>query len=447
MRPRSIAGPIVLIAVGIIFLIHNIHPDFSLWRLMRLYWPFIIIGFGVIRLAEVLIDFGQGKPVPSYRSHGGGIWILFAIGFLFYAISSNRNGPFIVRNWNGGAVDVFGQQFDYPIATKGSAAGVNMLVLDNMRGNVTVTGSDGDEYVADGRKTVRAFNKSEADDSDARSTLKFVREGNQLIVRTDESHVPSNRRVSVDLDLKVPRGVSVQARGRSGDLSVSDIKGSVDVSSDRGDVRLNGIGGNAKISLNRSGLVRAVDVKGSVDVEGHGSDVQIQNIGGESTVNGSFSGTLEFKALGGPLHFESPQSDMRVERLPGSLTLDLSDLRASGIAGPMRVRTKSRDVHIDDFTDGLDLDLARGDIEVATAKTPLGKIEVHTNNGNIELALPEKAAFELKATTRQGEAHNDFGPGVKMEIENRSASLRTVDGKGPTVTASTDRGTISIRKN
>lgn len=322
-----------------------------------------------------------------------------------------------------------------------------MLVLDNVRGNVTVTGADGDEYLAEGRKTVRAYSRSEADDSEKRSDLKFIREGNQLIVRTNESNVPSNRRISADLDLKVPRGMSVQAHGRSGDLSVSGLSGSIDVSSDRGDVRVNDLGGNARISLNHSGLIRAVDVKGNVDVEGHGSDVQVQNIGGESTVNGSFSGTLEFKNLAKALHFESPQSDMRVERLPGSLTLDLSNLRVSGVVGPVRVRTKSRDVHIDDFTDSLDLDLARGDIEVTTGKVPLGKIEVHTNNGNIELALPEKAAFNLKATTRQGEAHNDFGAEIKMEIQNRSATLSSADGKGPSVTASTDRGAISIRKN
>jgi DUF4097 and DUF4098 domain-containing protein YvlB len=446
MRPRSVAGPIVLIALGVIFLINNIHPDLSLWHLVRVYWPFVIIGFGVIRLAEVLIDFGSGRPVTTYRSRGGGIWVLFAIAFIFYGISANRRG-FVMRNFNVGAVDVFGEQFDYPVSEKGSAANVNMLVLDNIRGNVTVTGGEGTDYTADGRKTVRAMSRSEADDSDRRTALRFVREGNQLVVRADERNVPSNRRLSADLDLKVPRGLSVQARGRSGDLSVSGITGSVDVASDRGDVRLNAIGGNAKITLQRSGLVRAVDVKGNVDVEGKGSDVQIQNIGGETTVNGSFSGTLEFKSLAGPLHFESPQSDMRVERLPGSLTLDLSDLRANGVVGPMRVRTKSRDVHIDDFTDSLDLDLARGDVEVSASKTPLGKIEIHTNNGNVEFALPEKAVFDLKASTRQGEAHNDFGPAVKMEMENRSASLRTLDGKGPTVSATTDRGTISIRKN
>jgi DUF4097 and DUF4098 domain-containing protein YvlB len=447
VRRQSLAGPIVLIALGIIFLVNNIHPDLSLWRMVRLYWPFIVIGFGVIRLAEVLIDFGQGRgATPYHHRGGGGVWVLLAIGFVFYGISANRNG-LVVRNWNGGAVDIFGEQFDYPISAKGSAAGVSMLVLDNIRGNVTVTGDDGDEYSAEGRRTVRAFNRSEADDSDRRTALKFLREGNQLIVRTDERDVPSNRRLSADMDLKVPRGVSVQARGRSGDLSVNSIGGSVDISSDRGDVRLSEIGGNAKISLKRSGLVRAVDVKGSVDVDGKGSDVQIQNITGESTVNGSFSGTLEFKGLTGPLHFESPQSDMRVEKLPGSLTLDLSDLRANGIVGPMRVRTKSRDVHVEDFTDSLDLDLGRGDIEVSTTKVPVGKIDVHTNNGNIELALPAKAVFDLKATSRLGEAHNDFGPGVKMEIENRSASLRSVSGSGPSVTASTDRGTLSIRKS
>jgi hypothetical protein len=114
----------------------------------------------------------------------------------------------------------------------------------------------------------------------------------------------------------------------------------------------------------------------------------------------------------------------------------------------MRFHSKSRDVHIEEFSDALDLDLSdRGDIDISTSKRPLGKIDVHTKNGNIDLALPENAAFDLRQTTNQGEAHNEYGPSVKLEIFGRSASLKSVDGKGPTVVATSDRGSISIKKS
>jgi DUF4097 and DUF4098 domain-containing protein YvlB len=325
---------------------------------------------------------------------------------------------------------------------------VTLVVLEGLRGNVTVTGGDGDDYTAEGRKSVRAYSKTEADEADRKSELKFVRDGNQLLIKIDDSHVSSDRNVSTEIDLKVPRGVNVEAHGRSGDVTVSSITGTLDISSDKGDVRLNEIGGNAKLSIARSGLVRITDSKGGIDLDGKGTDIQLENVGGAVTVNGSYSGTMEFRKLAKSLRFQSPNTDMRVESIPGSLTLDLGDLRANDIAGPMRFHTKSRDVHLEDFAGELDLDLSdRGDIEVSTNKTPLAKLDLHTKNGNIDLSLPEKASFDLRATTNQGEAHNDFGPAVRMEVSGRSATLTSANDSGPAIVATADRGSISVRKS
>jgi DUF4097 and DUF4098 domain-containing protein YvlB len=452
VRQRSIAGPVVLIGLGILFLLNNLRPDFSFWANFARYWPFLLIVFGVLRLAEVLVDAGRGAPLATRpRGGGGGLGLIILLCVIFWVADRRHNGlPFHFGpgNWNNGSLEFFGEQYDYPISGKGDAAGVTIVVLEGLRGNVTVTGGDGDEYSAEGRKTVRAYGKSEADDADRRSEMKFVRDGNQLLIKMDDSKVSKDRKVSTEIDLRVPRGVSVEARGRSGDVTVSSISGTVDVSTDRGDVRLSEVTGNAKLSVAHSGLVRVVDSKGNVDLEGKGSDIQMENVGGEVTVNGSYSGTIEFKKLDKPLHFESPQTEMRVVKLPGSLTLDLGDLRANGVVGPMRFHSKSRDVHIEEFSDALDLELSdRGDIDLSTSKKPLGKIDVHTKNGNIDLALPENAAFDLRQTTNQGEAHNEYGPSVKLEISGRSASLKSVDGKGPTVVATADRGSISIKKS
>jgi DUF4097 and DUF4098 domain-containing protein YvlB len=440
-------GPVILIGLGVLFLLNNLRP-FSFWQNIGRYWPFLLILFGVIRLGEVLVSAGQGQPLAPRRGGGSGLGLLIVLCVVLWAVGHSRTGSIHLGNWNSGSLEIFGEQFDYPVSSKGSAAGVNLVVLDGLRGNVTVTGGDDEEYSAEGRKTVRAYQKSDADEADRRSELKFVREGNQLVLKVDNSRVSGDRKISTEIDLKIPRGVSLETRGGSGDVTVSSIDGTVEINADRGDMRLNDIGGNAKLSVTRSSLIRVVDAKQNVDLDGRGTDVQIMNAGGQVTVNGSYSGTLEFKNLAKPLHFESPNSDMRVEKLPGTLTLDLGDLRVNHVEGPMKFHTKSRDVHIEDFSDEMEIDITEhGDIELATSRTPLGKIDVHTKNGDIDLALPDKAVFDLNAATRQGDGHNEYGPALKLELDGRSASIKSVDGHGPAVTANTDRGSISVKKS
>ena len=57
----------------------------------------------------------------------------------------------------------------------------------------------------------------------------------------------------------VPRGASIEGRGRSGDFDITDIGGGVVIASDNAGVRLNKIGGGAKVDVKRSDIVRAVD--------------------------------------------------------------------------------------------------------------------------------------------------------------------------------------------
>ena len=446
MKSRSIAGPVILIAVGALFLIHNLRPDLRFWESLIRYWPFLLIGFGVLRLAEVLFDAGSGRDIATRNYGGGGAVVALVMLFIVLSVVTRRAEFFRARGFENGRLDLFGEAYDYPVNAQGAADGVTMLVLDNLRGNLSVTGGDGARYEVNGHKSVRAYNRSDADAIEKKGGLKFVREGNQLIVRADEPQTPKEGRMSADLEIKVPRGVSVEARGRSGDLSLSSLTGSVDISSDRGDVRLSDIGGSARVNVNRSSLVRAVDMKGPLDIEGHGNDIQLENVSGEVTINGSYSGTLDFKNIAKALHFESPQTELRLEQVPGNFSMDLSDVRASNIIGPMRLRTKSRDIHIDNFAEAMEIDIERGDVELSPARTPLAKIDVHARFGNIELALPERAQFDLKGATSQGETHNDYGPQLKTEIDGRAATIRSVDSHGVPITVSTDRGQISVRK-
>jgi len=444
MRPRSITGPLILVVIGIVFLLNNLGHELPLWSLFADYWPVLLILLGIIGLVEVLYHVSRGSTIPPRPMAGfGWVWIILV---MFAVWGSNRNGFHIGRLGTG--MTILGTDFEYDVNAASPAQGVTRVVLENIKGNLSLKGEETGDVKLSGRKTVRAFNRTEADRGNDQSQVHMERQGDLLIVRADEPHNGRMLNISTDLDITLPSGLSVEARGRNGDLTVEDLKGSVDVTSGRGDVRLNNIGKDVKIESSRTGLVRATSVKGSVDLQGRGSEVQIEKVDGPVTINGEYSGTLEFRELAKTLHFTSSRSDFRVEQIPGSVTLDLGELKINNVIGPVRFQTGSRDVQVTDVTNSLEMTVDRGDIQVTQTKLPLPKIDLKTRNGDLTLTAPEKASFEIDGRTSQGEAQNDFNTVIQTSSEGRGATLKgRVGGGGPKVSFTTDRGSITVRKN
>jgi hypothetical protein len=71
---------------------------------------------------------------------------------------------------------------------------------------------------------------------------------------------------------------------------------------------------------------------------------------------------------------------------------------------------------------------------------------VHARSGNIELSIPQAAAFAMSAITDHGEVSNDFGQALKSSSEGRGARLSGTVGSGPEVKLATERGSIIVRK-
>jgi hypothetical protein len=74
-------------------------------------------------------------------------------------------------------------------------------------------------------------------------------------------------------------------------------------------------------------------------------------------------------------------------------------------------------------------------------------MDVHTRNGDITLALPEKAEFQLDGSTSQGDVDNEYGGGLQTQSSGRAASIRGRAGNGPVVTVGTDRGMVTVKKS
>jgi uncharacterized protein YukE len=65
---------------------------------------------------------------------------------------------------------------------------------------------------------------------------------------------------------------------------------------------------------------------------------------------------------------------------------------------------------------------------------------------NPSCRCPESAKFDLRATTSRGEAQNDYGSPLQVETEERLVSIKGTVGKGPSITMSTDRGRVTVKK-
>jgi hypothetical protein len=448
MRRGSVVGPLLLIVFGVLFLMHNVRPDFSLLDIIGRSWPYLLIAWGVLRLIEIAILALRRKPLPVSGVSGGEwaliVFICIAGSGAFFA--SHAIGHWPPESFRVRGIEVFGEPFDYQLEEQRVPAGkAQRVIVENFRGNARIHGADVAEVTVAGRKTVRSLRQEEANEANRMTPLEVVNQGDTILVRTNQDRARVERYVTADLEITVPRGATIEVRGRYGDFDIMDIAGNVDVSSDNAGVRMHNIGGSALVDLRRSDIVRAIDVKGTVELRGRGSNVEMENIGGQVTITGAYSGELQFRNLAMPLRYDGPHAEMRVERLPGELRLTRGHVNGEDLVGPIVLNSRSKDVELSDFTNALELRLDRGDVELRPGR-PVSKIDVQTHSGSIQLALPDKAQFVLRATAHRGEVQNEYGEPLEVETEGRGGQITGDIGGGPPVTLTTDRGEIVVRK-
>ncbi len=449
MRPRSIAGPIILISIGVLFLVNNLRPDIRLFTLITTYWPFLLIGWGGLRLVEILSWHGQGRPLPQFGISGGE-WILaitmafLGTGFLY--------GSRIDRDWGRGfrmrGLEMLGEPFDYSLSGVKQTSTVSpKIVIEKFRGNARITGTDSNEVKVTGSKRVRAFDRAEADRNHQATPFEIVEQGGVIIIRMNHDRITNSSQVSADIEVMAPKGASIDAHGRRGDFDINDIGGGVEITSDNAGVRMNNIGGAVRIDLKNSDVVKVTNAKNSVEVKSaRGQELEFENIEGALSVNGNFHGDMQFRAVKKVFRFESPRTSFRIENIPGIVRINSGNITGSNLMGPIVLNTNSKDVEFSDFTNSLDVTVDKGDLEIRPGRVPVGKIAANTKGGRVEIALPAVAKFDLTATTDKGEVENEWGVPLEMERSGRKMKLTGTTGQGASITAHTNRGNVVIRK-
>jgi DUF4097 and DUF4098 domain-containing protein YvlB len=455
LRRSSILGPLVLITVGIVFLaVQTGHlQGYRLWEWYARFWPFLLVGAGVVMLLEWAYDqhVQSDSAQPQYRRRvGGGVFaILVILAFTGVVLSGARpdgrsrlfNGLSINQdNWDEFMGDK--HESDQTLAQAFPAGAA--LVVNNPRGDVTISGTSDDNQIhVSVHKQVYTRSDSEADAKAQRLSPNINVGGNNVTVS-----VPAIEGARADLTITLPATAATTVTANRGDVKITAIKAPVTITANHGDIELSAITGDITTRINNSGSnLSAHSVTGSLTVEGHSHDTTISDINGPLTLRGEFFGDAHFERIRGPLKFHTSRTDFQLARLDGQIDISSSAaLSTSEALGPLTLTTHSRNITLDRVAGDVSVTNRNGSVDVTSAP-PLSNVTVENRNGSVSVTVPEQSNFAYQFDATNGDIESDF-PQVKSNSEDsRKNTVNGTVGKGgPLLRVTTSQGDVSLKK-
>jgi len=446
-RRSSVFGGLLLILLGVIFLLDRFHPELGVAHLIRLYWPLLLILWGVARL----IDYAAARRADQSRPpllSGGEAALVILLAVILSA--------FVFRDWIRQRypdlqieIPPFQQTFSQSedLTPRPIPAGAR-VTIETARGDLSIQGEDGSELRVNVQKSVPAASQSEADER-----LKDVR----VVIEQagDEYRIyPLGQKgfsglANIGLEVHLPKAANVSAHTASGDITAAGVDGRLDVRSDHGNVEIRDAGSDVVAALQR-GDARIRGVGGNMRLSGRGEDVEVADVSGDATIDGAFLGSLRMRHVAKTIRCASSRSDLTIAHLTGRLELDASDLVLSDVSGPARISTQDKDVEIERVAGKLDVADVHGDIKVTFAVPPGEDTNVTDDSGSVDVTLPANSSFEVSAVSRSGNVESDFGaPSLVSEeqadIERFHGTVGQRPG-APQLTIATSYGTIRLHK-
>ncbi len=446
VRRRSLAGPIVLIALGVLFLLGNMHV--LTWRTLghywARYWPLLIIVWGLVKLIEHWQDNRDG--VPGRGIGVGGVFLLIFIILLGSAATTADR-----VNWNAlrGDMDMdsdfaglFGNSYTFSnTVDQPFTAGDSLRVVDD-RGDITVNTWDQPNIKVVVNKKIIAENDADSRKYDQQTQPQFTTAGNVITLNANTAGA-GNQPVRSDLQIYLPAKAGVDIATRRGDVTVATRTGDVKISSTRGDATAKAITGNVTLDV-RGGSVRVSDITGDVSLDGRIDDTNVSGVKGQLRLTGDYFGQMSLDQIAKGVSFHSSRTDMDLGALPGELTIESGELRGRALTGPLTLTTRSKEIHLEDVSGDLKIDNSNGPVEYRAGKK-LGMVDITTSRGDVQVTLPPQASFQLDARARRGDIRTDFSLPVQSE-HNEQTVNGTIGKGGPQVRLVSNFGDVEIRK-
>jgi DUF4097 and DUF4098 domain-containing protein YvlB len=447
-RRRSFAGPFVLIVLGIIFLLGNLHmlSWMRLGTLFAHYWPALLILWGVIKLIEY--QQAQRDGVPARGIGAGGIFLVIVI--VVFGLMATQASRF---NWgelrdhmdidDNDLNNIFGETYNFDDHLEQDLpAGASSLRVNDDHGAVRVSFANDNKIIVTVRKRVGAESQGDADKYNAATKPAITATGG-LLTLDAKTQFAGDHAVQSDLDISIPRKMDLHVISRRGDVSVTGRDGEVEITTQHGDVSVEDVTGSVKLNLDK-GSAKVEQIAGDVHIAGRLNEVSVSDVKGAAQFDGEFQESVKLARISKNVAFKSSRTDLEFSRIDGDLDLDSDDLHADQISGPVRLSTRSKQIRLDEVSGDVRVQDENGGIEVSMRS--LGNVQIDSRNGDIHLGVPDKAGFHVDARARDGEIQSDF-PELKIDNNDHEGKASGSVGNGAAhIVLNNEHDGIEIRK-
>jgi DUF4097 and DUF4098 domain-containing protein YvlB len=468
-RRRSLAGPIILIVIGGLFLARNFGFRFPIWHWFGHWWPLLLILWGVIVLIENMTAPRLGYR-PRYLGAGGIVLLvlLVALGVsAHYSSDVDWGGVKQQIESDDDFADIFGNPFTFEDNLEQAFPAHASLRIVCDHGTLNISPSTDNTIRVVVHKKLRAQNQDDANKYNQGSKPQISVNGDTVLLNANTDGA-GDHAVQADMDISVPADATLDIASKRGDVTVDNRTADVKISLQHGDISLSEIAAPVKINLEK-GSIRGSQIAGDVDVTGHVDNVTFDQVAGAVRLNGDFYEDIQLNKIAKTVIFKTSRSDMEIASVPGDISISSDEVRATELTGPSRVFTGSKNIHLEDVSGDLDVQSNNGDVEVTTSGKQAGKMTVNTQHGDVALTLASKSTpdkvsvttqhgdvtltlpsgggFTISAGTRKGDITSDFDAVKINESNGESRASGTVGNGVSKLLVNTDTGDIKIGKS
>jgi DUF4097 and DUF4098 domain-containing protein YvlB len=423
-RQPSLFGGLLWTGLGLLFLLRNLGIGLDFWSLAGRYWPVLLILLGLGKVLGYVFH-KQGMSISTGEIVG--ILLLLLVGSAISRFSETdvghmfRNMPLQVGDtslrpgqWIGES-HAYNEERTYPLES------AIPIYVENNNGSIILSpGSDREIHVrlkklvyadelqardiaaeihVDGRTvTQRELPAGFRPESDpARSAF---------LIKTERDVLNSRNYVfNTDLEILVPKNSELHVNNTYGEINVSGLNGTLDLSTTHRPLEVRDCSGKFKISNNYAES-RLTNLEGNITLAGRGR-MYLEKIKGDVDVSNEYS-PMEIFDVDGKVVVASTEGNIRLEKITKAVVIKGlgTQVRASNLKDSLKLSTSHRNVELSGIALDVSLDSSYADLKLNDIK---GNVEIHSRYDTISA--------------------DDIGG--RLKLEGRGSGMRANNIRGP----------------
>jgi len=442
LRSKSTFPGLALISVGVLLLLHN-YSGFNIGHFIWHWWPLVLIFWGAVKLYERTAASRACNAASSPITAGEIFLVLGLLVLLGIVVAVDITK----QRWGGGDWSMGGDKFEFDLEVAPKPVPPDArITIRNGRGDISVHASDEPQVRVSGKKNAKGWNETEAHKLADRASVEIVQNGDGYEIHPAGS---SDSRLSLDLEVSVPKKSLLTIRNEKGDISVSDMGTPVSINNGSGDIEVRNTAGDVSIDTHK-GATKVSDTNGNVKISGRGGEVSVTSATGGLTLDGEFFGPITADKVAKGVRFISQRTDLTLTQLSGHLEAGSGNLEITDAPGNLNLRTNRYDVSVENAGGKVKIDNRDGNVELRFSAPPKEDIEVSNAASGITLTLPGSSSFEILADCHSCDIDSEFSGDSLKKISTQSGDSH-LEGKygsarGPKITLKTSYGSISLHR-